>query len=103
MTSPHPSLPALQSRARLLGLLGLQGPVAQSGERRPRMAEVRGSSPLGSTLFSANLQAKGEEPTVLPEHIRDYCTATQLPHRSALLTLAAVAEDVTKRKREKTE
>ena len=27
----------------------LYGPVAQSGERRPRMAEVRGSSPLGST------------------------------------------------------
>jgi hypothetical protein len=27
------------------------GPVAQSGERRPRMAEVRGSSPLGSTSF----------------------------------------------------
>src|ERR671911_166653 len=49
--SPQPSLPALQSEARLLGLLRLQGPVAQSGERRPRMAEVRGSSPLGSTLF----------------------------------------------------
>jgi hypothetical protein len=49
--SPHPSLRTLQSGARLLGLLRLQGPVAQSGERRPRMAEVRGSSPLGSTLF----------------------------------------------------
>jgi hypothetical protein len=49
--SPHFSLSALQSGARLLGLLRLQGPVAQSGERRPRMAEVRGSSPLGSTLF----------------------------------------------------
>jgi hypothetical protein len=49
--SPHPSLRTLQSGARLLGLLRLQGPVAQSGERRPRMAEVRGSSPLGSTPF----------------------------------------------------
>ena len=49
--SPHPSLRTLHSGARLLGLLRLQGPVAQSGERRPRMAEVRGSSPLGSTLF----------------------------------------------------
>jgi hypothetical protein len=49
--SPHPSLRTLQSGARLLGLLRLQGPVAQSGERRPRMAEVRGSSPLGSTSF----------------------------------------------------
>src|SRR5215204_4158363 len=48
---PHPSLPALQSGSRLLRLLSLHGPVAQSGERRPRMAEARGSSPLGSTLF----------------------------------------------------
>jgi subtilisin family serine protease len=41
---------ALQSGHQLLGLSGLYGPVAQLGERRPRMAEVRGSSPLGSTL-----------------------------------------------------
>src|SRR5919112_4692215 len=47
--SPQPSLPALQSEARLLGLLRLQGPVAQSGERRPRMAEVTSSSLVGST------------------------------------------------------
>jgi hypothetical protein len=47
--SPHPSLRALQSKARLLGLLRLQGPVAQSGERRPRMAEVTSSSLVGST------------------------------------------------------
>ena len=49
--SPHPSLRALQSGARLLGLLRLQGPVAQSGERRPRMAEVTSSSLVGSTPF----------------------------------------------------
>src|SRR5215217_4261615 len=48
--SPQPSLLALQSEARLLGLLRLQGPVAQSGERRPRMAEVTSSSLVGSTL-----------------------------------------------------
>jgi hypothetical protein len=42
---------ALQSGHQLLGLPGLHGPVAQLGERRPRMAEVRGSSPLGSTSF----------------------------------------------------
>ena len=50
-SSSRPRSSALQSGARLLGLLGLHGPVAQSGERRPRMAEARGSSPLGSTLF----------------------------------------------------
>jgi hypothetical protein len=58
--SPQPSLPALQSGARLLGLLRLQGPVAQSGERRPRMAEARGSSPLGSTPLLLHLQEKRE-------------------------------------------
>ena len=47
--SPHPSLRTLHSGARLLGLLRLQGPVAQSGERRPRMAEVTSSSLVGST------------------------------------------------------
>jgi hypothetical protein len=41
--------PALQFGHQLLGLPGSHGPVAQLGERRPRMAEVRGSSPLGST------------------------------------------------------
>jgi hypothetical protein len=56
--SPHPWLRTLQSGARLLGLLRLQGPVAQSGERRPRMAEVRGSSPLGSTLFFCGFAGK---------------------------------------------
>src|SRR5215211_1021303 len=38
------------------------GPVAQLGERRLRMAEVRGSSPLGSTsktyLFAGKHRAK---------------------------------------------
>jgi hypothetical protein len=58
--SPHPSLRTLQSGARLLGLLRLQGPVAQSGERRPRMAEARGSSPLGSTPLLLHLQEKRE-------------------------------------------
>ena len=47
---------ALQSGHQLLGLPGLHGPVAQLGERRPRMAEVRGSSPLGSTLQTAYLR-----------------------------------------------
>src|SRR5215210_5781808 len=45
----YPSLPALQSGSRLLRLLSLHGPVAQSGERRPRMAEVTSSSLVGST------------------------------------------------------
>ncbi len=45
----YPSLLALQSGPRLLGFLGLYGPVAQSGERRPRMAEVTSSSLVGST------------------------------------------------------
>jgi hypothetical protein len=44
-----PSYFALQSGVRLLGLLVLRGPVAQSGERRPRMAEVTSSSLVGST------------------------------------------------------
>jgi hypothetical protein len=41
---------ALQSGSRLLGLLRPHGPVAQSGERRPRMAEVTSSSLVGSIL-----------------------------------------------------
>ena len=45
----YPSLLALQSGPRLLGFLGFYGPVAQSGERRPRMAEVTSSSLVGST------------------------------------------------------
>jgi hypothetical protein len=49
--SPYPCLPTLQSVLWLLGLLRLRGPVAQSGERRPRMAEVTSSSLVGSTSF----------------------------------------------------
>ena len=52
---------SLQSGTRLLGLLKPHGPVAQSGERRPRMAEVTSSSLVGSTLFSSRLQVKREE------------------------------------------
>ena len=59
--SPQPSLRTLQSGARLLGLLRLQGPVAQSGERRPRMAEVTSSSLVGSTPKPTVLQHKPTE------------------------------------------
>jgi hypothetical protein len=76
--SPQPSLPTLQSGARLLGLLGLQGPVAQSGERRPRMAEVRGSSPLGSTLFFYGFAGKTRASIDRPEGVPGRFTATVL-------------------------
>src|SRR5215210_4454074 len=48
--SPRLSLFTLQAGIWMPVLLRLHGPVAQSGERHPRMAEARGSRPLGSTL-----------------------------------------------------
>jgi hypothetical protein len=75
--SPQPSLPALQSEARLLGLLRLQGPVAQSGERRPRMAEVRGSNPLGSTLFFYLFAGKMKKASAETNMSQSYCAATR--------------------------
>jgi hypothetical protein len=55
---------ALQSGHQLLGLPGSHGPVAQLGERRPRMAEVRGSSPLGSTPFFPANTGKRDAPYI---------------------------------------
>src|SRR5215207_11425385 len=78
--SPQPSLPALQSETRLLGLLRLQGPVAQSGERRPRMAEVRGSSPLGSTLFFCCFAGKTQGQEMGFRTTRGCCAATVQQH-----------------------
>ncbi len=54
----YPSLLALQSGPRLLGFLGFYGPVAQSGERRPRMAEVTSSSLVGSTIIFLRFAGK---------------------------------------------
>ena len=51
-------LSALQSGPQLLGLPRSHGPVAQLGERRPRMAEVTSSSLVGSTLFSSRFTGK---------------------------------------------
>jgi hypothetical protein len=46
--------------AILVGVFEHQRTIAIS-PRRPRMAEVRGSSPLGSTPFSLRLQVKIEQ------------------------------------------
>jgi hypothetical protein len=45
----------------------LPGPVAQPGERRPRMAEVTSSSLVGSTPFFIYLQVKTSEKGVESE------------------------------------
>jgi hypothetical protein len=98
--SPHPSLRTLQSGARLLGLLRLQGPVAQSGERRPRMAEVTSSSLVGSTYFFLDLQVKRREQKWVPVFTRDpllqpYCNPlTQRFFEGAGGTVLHVGEHV---------
>src|SRR5215213_6936755 len=61
--SPHRGLTPLQSGRQLLGFSRRYGPVAQSGERRPRMAEARGSSPLGSTSFLPLFAGTRKPPT----------------------------------------
>jgi hypothetical protein len=76
--SPYPCLPTLQYVPWLLGLLRLRGPVAQSGERRPRMAEVRGSSPLGSTLFFLLFAGKTKKARRSPGRYLGLLTATVL-------------------------
>jgi hypothetical protein len=53
-----PFAPYLAIRGPAARIAEAPGPVAQSGERRPRMAEVRGSSPLGSTLRTLCLCGK---------------------------------------------
>ncbi len=81
----YPSLLALQSGPRLLGFLGFYGPVAQSGERRPRMAEVRGSSPLGSTLFFCWFAGKTQRTRNRGQHgPRPSCSNRAATHRANL-------------------
>jgi hypothetical protein len=73
----------LQSGFRLLGLLRLQGPVAQSGERRPRMAEVTSSSLVGSTLFFLLFAGKTNTARRSPGRYLGLLTATVLQPASA--------------------
>jgi hypothetical protein len=93
---PSPCSSTLQSRCRMLGLLRLHGPVAQPGERRPRMAEVTSSSLVGSTLIGCldkrKTPCKGKDrsclldlttptitPTGLSEGIHDTVVVWPLP------------------------
>src|SRR4028119_1630873 len=60
---------SLQIKRSIPYTFGAKWPVAQLGERRPRMAEARGSSPLGSTpihrrvLGADAARGGGGEPT----------------------------------------
>lgn len=93
---PSPRSSTLQSRGRMLGFLRLHGPVAQPGERRPRMAEVTSSSLVGSTLIGCldkrKTPCKGKDrsclldlttptitPTGLSEGIHDTVVVWPLP------------------------
>ena len=58
VSDAKPSALRLAIQASNARISEVSGPVAQLGERRPRMAEVRGSSPLGSTLVLSRFAGK---------------------------------------------
>jgi hypothetical protein len=77
----------------MLGLLTHHGPVAQSGERRPRMAEVTSSSLVGSTYrnshnYAGNSRLRGGPGENPGPHYTNYYTnaaptTTTLPYPKA--------------------
>ena len=74
--APCLAIPVLTAR-----IAEAPGPVAQSGERRPRMAEVTSSSLVGSTYFLWRFAGK---------NLREGCRCRTLP--AALCSNAARAE-----------
>jgi hypothetical protein len=86
VSDAKPSALRLAIRASNARISEVSGPVAQLGERRPRMAEVRGSSPLGSTPENVGFAGQIGTARKGREESRPFLTVTRLSegfsHRS---------------------